>query len=141
MCEPTAVDSTLGLVFTSRLPTRVDISDSVLVSDHRETVATVTLPRRRAPLLTRRSALNYKRADFDSTALCGPLCASRLKEAAFRRLRRNPSEETRPEFAAVSWMKLKAVTGDIYSQYLHGLTVHFKTNPKRYRSFFKCVKY
>ena len=34
-------------------------------TDHKETVATVTVPARRTPLITRRSVFNYKRADFD----------------------------------------------------------------------------
>ena len=55
----------LDLVLTSQLPTRVHVSDSLLVTDHRETVATITVPRRRSPILTRRSVFNYKRADFD----------------------------------------------------------------------------
>ena len=58
-------ENVLDLVLTSRMPTRIDVSGSVFNTDHRETVATITVPGRRSPLLTRRSAFNYKRADFD----------------------------------------------------------------------------
>ena len=65
VCEPTRGDNVLDLVLTSRLPTRVDVSNSVFRTDHRETLATVTVPARRTPLVSRRSVFNYKRADFD----------------------------------------------------------------------------
>ena len=186
VCEPTRGESVLDLVLTSRLPTRVDVSDSVLTTDHRETVATVTVPVRRSPVLTRRSALNYKRADFDglrrslslipwglldgigvdeavdtfygllNSAIADHVptvvlrrrvppwfdsavrAALRLKEAAYRRMRRNPAPETRTEFANKR-RDFKTLSSDRYFQYLRGLTVDFKTNPKRYWSFLKCV--
>ena len=186
VCEPTRGDNILDLVFTSRLATRVDVSDSVLTTDHRETVATVAVPVRRSPVLTRRSALNYKRADFDGLRRSLPLipwglldgigvdeavdtfytllnsaiadhvptvvllrrvppwfdsavrAALRLKEAAYRRMRRNPAAETRTEFSNKR-REFKAMSSDRYFQHQRGLTVDFKTNPKRYWSFLKCV--
>ena len=44
---------------------RVFVRDCVLSTDHRETVAELRLPVERAPVVSRRTALNYKRADFD----------------------------------------------------------------------------
>ena len=186
VCEPTRGDNVLDLMLTSRLPTRVDVSDSVLNTDHRETLATVTVPVRRSPVLTRRSALNYKRADFDglrrslslipwglmdgvgvdeavdtfyallNSAIADHVptvvlrrrvppwfdgavrAALRLKEAAYRRMRRNPSQATSSEFADRR-RDFKVLSSEKYAQYLRDLTVDFKTNPKRYWSFLKCV--
>ena len=186
VCEPTRGDSVLDLVLTRRLPTSVDVSDSVLSTDHRETVATVTVPGRRCPLLTRRSVFNYKRADFGglrrSLALipwglldgvgvdeavdtfysllnsaiadhvptvvlrrrvppwfdAAVRAALRLKEAAHRRMRRNPSQETKSAFSSRR-REFKSMSSAKYYQYLRGLTEDFKTNPKRYWSFLKCL--
>ena len=121
--------------------------DSLLVSDHRETIATLSTPVSRRPVVNRRTALNYKRADFDGlrrslslipwgllddvgadeavdtfyTLLESAIAdhvptvilrrrlppwfdgavrtALRLKEAAFRRLRRDPGPAVQVKFA------------------------------------------
>ena len=120
---------------------------SLFNSDHRETIATLSLPIRRRPAVSRRSVYNYRRADFDGlrrslSALPWSLLdnvgvdeavdifcdllesaiadhvppvtlrrrlppwfdsvvrtALRLKEAACRRLRRNPSPAAQAGFA------------------------------------------
>ena len=141
-------DNILDLVLTRHIPARVIVRDGLLSSDHRETISTLSLPARRPPpVVSRRTALNYKRADFDGlrrslaaipwglldgvgvdeavnnfyTLLESAIAdhvptvvlrrrippwfdgavrtALRLKEAAFRRLRRNPSPETQADFA------------------------------------------
>ena len=51
---------------TRHIPARVIVRDGLLSSDHRETISTLSLPARRPPpVVSRRTALNYKRADFD----------------------------------------------------------------------------
>ena len=64
--------------------------------------------------------------------------ALRLKEAAFRRLRGNPTPATQAEFANRR-RDFKSVSGSMYFKYLRKLTDDFKTNPKRYWSFLKCI--
>ena len=88
------------------------------IADH---VPTVVLRRRTPPW-------------FDSAVRA----ALRLKEAAYRRMRRNPAPEARNEFANKR-REFKTLSNDRYYQYLRSLTVDFKTNPKRYWSFLKCV--
>ena len=167
-------------------PVSMYVRDSVLTTDHRETAATITVPGRRSPLLTRRSVFNYKRADFGglrrslylipwglldgigvdeavdifydilNSAIADHVptvvlrrrvppwfdgavrAALRLKEAAYRRMRRHPVDVTKTEFADRR-REFKTLSSDRYYQYLRGLTADFKTNPKRYWSFLKCV--
>ena len=186
VAEPTRGDSTLDLVLTRRLPARVDVRDGVFISDHKETVATISVPRSRPPMPTRRTAYNYRRADFDGlrrslslipwglldgvgvdeavdtfyqlleSAIADHVptvvlrrrvppwfdgavrAALRLKEAAYRRFRRNPSPSTRAEFADKR-RDFKSVSNNKYFEYLRNLTDDFKTNPKRYWSFLKTV--
>ena len=64
--------------------------------------------------------------------------ALRLKEAAFRRLRRNPCDESRAQFTETR-RAFKALSCSMYNEYLHKLTDDFQTNPKRFWSFLKCV--
>ena len=121
--------------------------DGLFASDHRETIATLSAPVHRRPVASRRTALNYKRADFDGlrrslsvipwgliddvgvdeavdrfyalleSAIADHVptvilrrrlppwfdgavrTALRLKEAAFRRLRRNHGQATQTDFA------------------------------------------
>ena len=153
---------------------------------YKETIATLSVPVRRQPLANRRTALNYKRADFDGLRRSLSLIpwgllddvgvdeavelfyallesaiadhvpsvilrrrlppwfdgavrtALRLKEAAFRRLRRNPSPPVQMEFAERRRV-FKSVSSSKYYEYLQRLTDDFKTNPKRYWSFLKCL--
>ena len=147
---------------------------------------TLSVPARRPPVVNRRTAFNYKRADFDGlrrslsaipwglldnigvdeavetfyTLLESAIAdhvptvilrrrlppwfdgavrtALRLKEAAFRRLRRNPSPAVQAEFEDKR-RAFKCVSRSKYYEYVHRLTDDFKTNPKRYWSFLKCV--
>ena len=64
--------------------------------------------------------------------------ALRLKEAAYRRLRRHPSSAGRTEFENRR-RDFKTVSSQKYYEYLRNLTDDFKTNPKRYWSFLKCL--
>ena len=64
--------------------------------------------------------------------------ALRLKEAAFRRLKRNPGHASETDFADRR-REFKHIANAKYSEYLVKLTDDFKTNPKRYWSFLKCV--
>ena len=146
----------------------------------------LSLPVRRQPLVSRRTALNYKRADFDGlrrslsaipwgllddvgvdeavelfyTLLESAIAdhvptvilrrrlppwfdgavrtALRLKEAAYRRLQRNPSAVTQADFTDKR-RAFKNVCSSKYFEYLRKLTDDFKTNPKRYWSFLKCI--
>ena len=183
---PTRGDSTLDLVLTRRLPARVDVCDGLLVSDHKETVTTLSVPRGRAAVPTRRTAYNYKRADFGGlrrslalipwglldgvgvdeavdtfyqlleSAIADHIptvvlrrrvppwfdgtvrAALRLKEAAYRRLRQNSSPASQAEFVSRR-REFKTVSNQKYFEYLRNLTDDFKTNPKRYWSFLKCI--
>ena len=63
--------------------------------------------------------------------------ALRAKETAFRRLRRNPTPESREDFSRKR-KTFKDMSSRCYSDYLRTLVDHFKTNPKRYWSFLKC---
>ena len=63
--EPTRGEHVLDLVLSRRVTARVFVRDCVLDSDHRETVAELRLPVERVPVVSRRTALNYRRADFD----------------------------------------------------------------------------
>lgn len=65
VCQPTRGENILDLVLTRRMSAQVIVRDGLLVSDHRETIATLSVPVSRRPVINRRSALNYKRADFD----------------------------------------------------------------------------
>ena len=71
---------------------------------------------------------------FDATVRA----ALRLKEAAFRRLRRIASPDTRRAFAERR-REFKAVSEAKYYEYLRNLTDDFNTNPKRVWSFYKCL--
>ena len=63
--------------------------------------------------------------------------ALRSKEAAFRRLRREPCEETRRAFSEKRSV-LKSICSSRYSKYLMDLVDSFRSNPKRYWTFLKC---
>ena len=70
VCEPTRGGATLDLVLSRRLPAEVLVRDSLLMSDHKETIASCSVPVYRKPVVTRRTAYNYKRADFDGLRRC-----------------------------------------------------------------------
>ena len=70
---------------------------------------------------------------FDSTARE----ALRSKEAAFRRLRRSPSNEARRDFSEKRAV-LKTLCDRRYCSYLRDLVDTFRSNPKRYWTFLKC---
>ena len=63
--------------------------------------------------------------------------ALRAKETAFRRLRRNPTPESRANFTERR-KSFKDECSRSYSTYLCDLVNDFKLNPKRYWSFLKC---
>ena len=108
------------LLDDSEVDEAVDIFYSMLeaaVADH---VPTVTITRRYPPW-------------FDAAARQ----ALRSKETAFRRLRRNPTPETREDFSQKRKI-FKDAGAKSYSDYLCSLVDSFKTNPKRYWSFLKC---
>lgn len=63
--------------------------------------------------------------------------ALRAKETAFRRLRRNPTPESRADFTEKR-KSFKDECSRSYSTYLSSLVNDFKSNPKRYWSFLKC---
>ena len=88
------------------------------IADH---VPTVTLRRRLPPW-------------FDGAVRT----ALRLKEAAFRRLKRSPGPSAQAHFADRR-RDFKTLCCSRYSEYLRKLTDDFKTNPKRYWSFLKCI--
>ncbi|XP_043242064.1 uncharacterized protein LOC122391831 isoform X1 [Amphibalanus amphitrite] len=62
--EATRGERTLDLIFTRRLQARVHVRDGLFISDHKETVATVSVPRSRPPAPSRRTAYSYQSADF-----------------------------------------------------------------------------
>ena len=64
MADPTRGNNTLDLVFSRRLPATVHARDSLFDTDHRELVAEFVVPGNRTALVTRTTALDYKRADF-----------------------------------------------------------------------------
>ena len=65
VCKPTRGENILDLVLTRRMSAQVIVRDGLFASDHMETIATLSVPVRRRPVVNRRTALNYKRADFD----------------------------------------------------------------------------
>ena len=65
VCHPTRGENVLDLVLTRCMAAQVAVRDGLLTSDHKETIATLTVPARRRPVVNRRTALNYRRADFD----------------------------------------------------------------------------
>ena len=69
--EPTRGPDMLDLVFTRGMGCRASVRDGWLDSDHREVVATVDVPGWRPAVVTRTTALNYKRADFVSHSCLG----------------------------------------------------------------------
>ena len=183
--EPTRGPNLLDLVLTRDLTCRASVRDAWLSSDHREVVATVSVPGYRPPVITRSTVLNYKRADFAGLRRCLSLLpwsvldgmevnkavdvfysmleaavsdhiptvtlsrryppwfsaaarqALRAKETAFRRLRRNPTADTREDFSRKR-KEFKDASARCYSDYLCSLVENFKSNPKRYWSFLKC---
>ena len=98
----------------------VDIFYSMLEAAVSDYIPRVTLSRRFPPW-------------FSATARG----ALRAKEAAFRRLRRNPTAETREDFSRKR-KYFKDASAQCYSDYLCSLVENFKTNPKKYWSFLKC---
>ena len=70
---------------------------------------------------------------FDAAARA----ALRAKEAAFRRLRRSPSDNARRCFSEKR-AEFKNISRNRYSMYLCDLVNHFRSNPKRYWTFLKC---
>ena len=71
---------------------------------------------------------------FDATVRT----ALRLKEAAFRRLRRIGGPDAQQDFADKR-REFKSTSEAKYYEYLKNLTDDFNTNPKRVWSFYKCV--
>ena len=186
VCQPTRGENVLDLVFSRRMLAKITVQDSLFSTDHKETVAALSVPACRQPVVNRRVALNYKRADFEGlrrslavtpwgllddadideavdmfytlleSAIADhiptvvlrrrlpPWCdgavraALRLKEAAFRRLRRNPCDESRAQFTETR-RAFKALSCSKYYEYLRKLTDDFQTNPKRFWSFLKYV--
>ena len=68
VCQPTRGENLLDLVFTRRMLAKVTVQDSLFSTDHKETVAALSVPTCRQPVVNRRVALNYKRADFGPRA-------------------------------------------------------------------------
>ena len=188
VCVPTRGANTLDLTLCNKpCVTDVNVHDGFFDSDHKQVEFTVRNVTTAAPLTTRRSAFNYKQADFDRmraslqllpwTVLdsmhvdaavdafydllnavisdCIPVVdikrnyppwfdrglrdLLREKETAFRRLKRNRCEETEQIFRNKR-REFRNLANQKYSDYLVGLTVEFKTNPKRFWSFLKCTK-
>ena len=70
---------------------------------------------------------------FDATVRAALKC----KEAAFRRLRRNPSDDAQRDFSDKR-SAFKNVSSKRYAMYLLDLVDNFKSNPKWYWAFLKC---
>ena len=66
-------------------------------------------------------------------------CALREKEAAFRQMKRSRDDESVENFRSKRRM-FKILSDAKYNEYLVGLTEDFKTDPKRFWSFLKCLK-
>ena len=64
--------------------------------------------------------------------------ALRLKEAAHRRMRRNPSTDTKADFSEQRKV-FKKIASSKYYEYLKKLADDLKTNPKRFWTFLKSV--
>ena len=62
---PTRGDNILDLVLSRRLKVDVVVHDGTFHSDHKELVCAVRFAKVAIPLVTRTSAFNYKRADFE----------------------------------------------------------------------------
>ncbi|KAF0286733.1 hypothetical protein FJT64_014780 [Amphibalanus amphitrite] len=63
--QPTRGGNVLDLVMSSGLPIEAEVRDGVFPSDHREVACTVQIARAAVPLVTRQTALNYRRADWE----------------------------------------------------------------------------
>ena len=123
----TGLKQALGLIHWSVLA-NTDIDDatdlfySLLESAIRDFVPVVTMKRRFPPWFDRelRTALKEK-------------------ETAFKRMKRNRSEESVGSFHNKR-RNFKNLSDQKYNEYLIGLTDELKTNPKRFWSFLKSVK-
>ena len=63
--QPTRGENVLDLVMSSGPPVSAEVRDGTFPSDHREVVCNARAVRVDVPLVTRQTALNYKRADWD----------------------------------------------------------------------------
>ena len=63
--QPTRGENVLDLILSSGPAVEAEVGDGTFPSDHREVVCTVRAERAAVPLVTRQTALNYKRADWD----------------------------------------------------------------------------
>ena len=185
--EPSRGLNMLDLLFSRFLTcTSINVTDGLFDSDHKDIICEFRVPKSCSAVVSRRTAYNYKDADFQGlrralslinwgmldcvdvneavdtfyelleSALadhiptvtvrrrCPPWfdgsvrAALREKEAAFRRMRRCPSDESTARFAEKR-KAFKSLAASKYRQYLVKLTDDLKTNPKRYWTFVKCV--
>lgn len=63
--QPTRGDNVLDLALSNGSPCETAVRDGTLPSDHREVECTVRAVRTAVPLVTRQTAFNYKRADWN----------------------------------------------------------------------------
>ena len=185
--HPTRGDNVLDLVLSSQMDIETTVRDGSFRSDHSEEVCSFRTIKVDTPLVTRSSALYYKRADFigmrtllglfpwsifdrmevnDAVELFYDVLENAIreyvpivvikrkyppwfdrelrallkaKESAFRRLKRNRSEESENRFKEKR-SAFKDMSDGKYSQYLSELTQDLKTNPKRFWSLLKSLK-
>ena len=64
VCHPTRGDNVLDLVLSSKVNVEVTVRDGSFQSDHCEQVFSFRTEKANIPLINRRTALNYRRADF-----------------------------------------------------------------------------
>ena len=67
--------------------------------------------------------------------------ALKVKQAAFERLKRHPTDEAIKASFSQKRADFKRLANSRYSDYLKGLVGEFRTNPKRFWTFVKCFKH
>ena len=187
VCHPTRGANILDLVLSSQMHVHVSVRDGTFLSDHSEVVCSFRCVKSGTPLVTRTSALNYRRADFEGMrrqlglfpwSVIDDMDVNRavelvyevlensisdhipivvikrkfppwfdrelktllkVKESAFRRLKRNRSEESEENFKQKRQC-FKDIADRKYSAYISDLTNDLKTNPKRFWSLVKTTK-
>ena len=185
--QPTRASNFLDLVLSKNSIVRCSVRTGIFDSDHAEICSTVQGVTCKQSLVNRKSALNYKRADFDGMRrslqliawdaildaeineavdvfydvlesairdhiptvtlrrTCPPWFdadvrrALRDKKAAFRRMKRNRASESVDDFENKRRI-FKKLSSDNYFEHVKGLVGDFKSNPKRYWTFLKCIK-
>ena len=162
---------------------------SIIASDHDELVVSLTVSSVTRPIrVTRSTALNYRRADFDGlrralsvapwhmmdglgvdeavsmfytlvdsavrdhipVVVCRKKFppwfdatvrrALKVKQAAFERLKRHPTDRAIKADFVEKRAEFKRVSDRSYTEYLKGLVGEFRTNSKRFWSFVRCFK-